>query len=72
MKLFRCDAEHTDYSSTGFIVASNETEAMNKWKAELDEAVGWYIGESVQEITEIDGYKVIFRKGKKISLESSK
>ena len=69
MKLFRCYVYAIDHDYSGLVVAETEEKALEKWENELDENVGWYHGESVQEVTEIGGFKVVFRKGKKISLE---
>jgi hypothetical protein len=67
MKLWKCEAEHTDFSYSGMVVAEDEEKAMSKWKQLLGNE--WYFAETVRHVPEIDGYKVVFRKGKKISLE---
>lgn len=69
LKLWMAYCWMRDAEPTSLIVAATEEEALAKWKIELDEWASWYICESVEEVSEIEGYKVVFRKGKKISLE---
>lgn len=69
MKLWSCFAQTRDYSPSGMIVASTEEEAMQRWKQQLEDDGSWYFAETVHEVNEIDGYRVVFRKGKKVSLE---
>jgi hypothetical protein len=51
------------------IVAENEKGAIEKAQVEFDKTYGYSFREDAYEINEIDGYKIVFKKGKKISLE---
>jgi hypothetical protein len=49
------------------IVAENEEDAKQKAEEKWDD---YHCGISIYEIQEIDGYKILFKKGKKINLEN--
>jgi len=49
------------------IIAENEEKAIEKF-LEGDEDYHYIMSSYAREITEIDGYKIVFHKGKKIAL----
>lgn len=51
------------------VVADNEENAIRKAEVEFDKHYGHYFRVDAYEIKEIDGYKIVFKKGKKVSLE---
>jgi hypothetical protein len=53
------------------VVAENEENAIKKAQIEFDKNYGYSLREDANKINEIDGYKVVIKKGKKISLEES-
>jgi len=66
MKLFSVHAMgfHSDYST--LIVAENEEKAIEIFKSRNDDT--YYFTYDAYEINEVDGYKIVFHKGKKIVL----
>jgi len=67
MKLFSIHAMgiNSDYST--LIVAENEEKAIEIFKSREDDC-SYYFTYNAREIATVDGYKVIFHKGKKIVL----
>lgn len=53
------------------VVADTQKNAVEKAEIEFDKYYGHYFRVDADEINEIDGYKVVFKKGKKISLENN-
>ncbi len=67
MKLFSIHAMgiNSDYST--LIVAENEEKAIEIFKSREDD-YSYYFTYNAREITAVDGFKIVFRKGKKIVL----
>lgn len=68
MKLFKIDVMDDCEMETVLAVAENKEEAIEK-ASKMD----WpcFMTARAYEVNEIDGYKVVFKKGKKIVLEKS-
>ncbi len=67
MKLFSVYAMdiNSDYST--LIVAENEEKAIEIFKSREND-YSYYLTCNAREITVVDGFKIVFRKGKKIVL----
>lgn len=70
-KLFACYAFGTDWENVSYLVGEDEETVKQRFIAMIEDDFGWAAGESVEEVKEIDGHKVIF-KGKKIKLGDCK
>lgn len=58
MKLWRCTAYGTDWDATELKVNANKEEMIEKWAEELNDGYGWYVDMDVEEVTEVDGYRI--------------
>ena len=70
MKLYEVDliCNHCE-EYFGLVITNNEEEAIEKVKK--DYGISFTYSEKATELNEIDGYKVVFPKGKKIELINS-
>lgn len=71
VKLFCCYAFGTDWDVHIYLVGKNEESVKTRFLSILEDGYGWWAGESIEEVKEIDGYKVTF-KGKKLKLGENK
>jgi hypothetical protein len=71
VKLFCCYAFGDDWDIQIYLVGKNEESVKTRFLSILDDDYGWWAGENVEEVNEIDGYKVAF-KGKKLKLGENK
>lgn len=59
MRLWFCSASSTDHEPSGLVVAETEEKAIKNFEESLDEYGIWYGSVYIEEITEIDGYKIV-------------